>query len=154
MIGFLLLAAAAQAPATAPTPAEVASAQEGFRREAEEGREAIDSAIRHRLLARGDFSRITDAAEQRSAARRFEKRLRSLGIAASVGECRWMGLVAEGTATGNRSYGGACMVKIGARRASDFLICEADLGSVTLVKPDWFAWDSEYIETFIRRTCI
>jgi hypothetical protein len=154
MFGFLLLLAAAQAPAAAPTPGEVASAQESFRREAVERREAIDSAMSHRLLARGYFSLITDPAEQRSAARGFEKRLRSLGIPATVGKCDWMGLVAEGTAMGNRSYGGACRVKIGARPASDFLICEADLGGVTLVKPDSFAWDSEYIETFIRRTCI
>jgi hypothetical protein len=157
MISFLLLAAALQ-PSSLPMPtssaAPAAEAGKSPLQEPEARRTALDAAIAGQLLGSGYFRLVTDKQEQASAAAGFENRLRSAGIPASVSDCHWIGLVAAGSARGNRSYGGACSVRMGTRRPSDFLICAADLGAVTLVQPSWFAWDAEYIELFIRRTCL
>lgn len=128
-----------------PSPPELAVA--------EPSKAAMEAAIATGLLGSGYFQVVTDKTEQASARRRFQKRLRSVGLPVSVQTCQWIGLVAQGTANGNRSYGGACRVKVGPRPAQDFLICEADLGGVTLIHPAWFASDALFIEAFIRRTC-
>jgi hypothetical protein len=122
--------------------------------EAEPDRAAIDQAIKRQLIGSGYFQLVTDQGERRSVIAGFQKRLRSLGIPATVGECDWVGLVAQGFANSNDSYGAACRVRIGAKPASPFLICDASLGGISLVKPDWYAFDAQYIEIFIRRTCL
>ena len=97
---------------------------------------------------------VTDDPERRSVIAGFQKRLRSIGVRATVGKCDWIGLVAEGFARANVSYGGACRVRIALAPAADFLICDASLGGISLIKPEWFAFDEDYIELFIRRTCL
>ena len=151
---FALLLAAAALPPAPPSAADVANSKATLRREAEATRAAIDAAVQQRLLGSGLFRLVTDKRERRRASARFQKHLRSIGIPAAVGECQWIGLVAEGVKDGNLSYGGACRVRIASRPPADFLICEASLGGLSLVKPEWFASDSEYIELFIRRACL
>lgn len=95
---------------------------------------------------------MTDAAEKAAIAARFQSRLRSIGVPASVGECQWIGLVGASVANGNQSYGGACSVTMGRGRPTVSLICDATLGGVTLIEPAWFASDADYIETFNRHS--
>ena len=157
MISLLLLLAAAQASPPPPPPlppVKVAEARATLRQAAEARRAVIDAAINSQLLGGGYFQRVTDPAEQAAAAARFQERLRSVGIPASVGGCQWIGLVAAGVANGNRSFGGACSVTMASGGPSDFLICDASLGGVTLIRPEWFASDDLYVEVFIRRTCL
>jgi len=168
MISFLLFVAATQAwsrpaPAppsahrtklTAPTPTEIAEARASTKGDLEARRTALQAAIESRVVSSGYFQLVTDVTEQRRERTRFQERLRAVGIPAALGVCHWMGLVPEGTARGNRSYGGACSVKIGSRSSQNFLICAASLGGITLVHPDAYAFDAEYIELFIRRTCL
>ena len=157
MVTLLLLLAAAHPsphPASTPTPGERAEPRAKFAHEAEGSRAAIEAAVDSRLLGGGYFQLVTGRAERAAAAARFQERLRSIGIPASVGDCEWIGLVAAGVAKGNRSYGGACRVKMGSKRPDHFLICDADLGGITLTQPAWFASDPLYIELFIRRTCL
>jgi hypothetical protein len=153
MIIALLLAATAPTRAS-PTPAQVAAAKASLRQEEEANRAAIDLAIKHRLIRSGYFRMVTDKPERRSVIAGFQKRLRSIGIRATVGNCHWIGLVADGFARANVSYGGACRVRIASGAAADFLICDASLGGISLIKPEWFAFDEDYIELFIRRTCL
>jgi hypothetical protein len=153
MITVFLLAAAVQAPAP-PSPARVAQAKTLLRRQAEEQRTAIDAAIKHDLLGGGYFRLVTDKREQRSVVAGLQKRLRSIGIPASVGKCDWIGLVAQGFKDGNLSYGAACRVRIASQAPADFLICDASLGGVSLVAPDLFFSEPDYIEILIRRTCL
>ena len=168
MIGILLLAVATQSwsppprssvpreqtkPA-APTPTEIAKARASTRRDLDTRRAALRAAIESRVVGSGHFQLVTDVDERKQERTRYQERLRAIGIPATLGVCHWMGFVSEGTARGNRSYGGACRVKIGSRPAQDFLICAADLGGITLIHPDAYAVDSEYIELFIRRTCL
>jgi len=87
---------------------------------------------------------VTGRAEQRSVVAGFERRLRSIGIQATIGKCDWMGLVAEGVKGGNLSYGAACRVRIASRSPADFLICEASLGGNSLTKPDVYSWGADY----------
>ena len=142
MIAVLLLALAAAPPPDRAYP------------EAEPNPAAIDQAIRHQLIGSGYFQLVTDRGERRSVIAGFQKRLRSLGIPATVGKCDWVGLVAQGFGNANVSYGAACRVRMGAKPASDFLICDANLGGISVIKPDWYASDAQYIEVFIRRTCL
>jgi hypothetical protein len=137
-----------------PAPAEMAAARETVRRAAEAERAAIDAAIESRLLGRGYFHIVTDNSERTSATARFQKRLRSIGIPASVGACEWIGLITAGTASGERLYGGACRVQMGSARPATYLICDSYLGGLTLIRPKWFASDATSIELFIRRTCV
>jgi hypothetical protein len=148
----LLIAAAVQAPQAA-SPAQVAEARAHLRRQAEANRRALEDAIRQRLLDSGYFQMVTGRAEQRSVVAGFERRLRSIGIQATIGKCDWMGLVAEGVKGGNLSYGAACRVRIASRSPADFLICEASLGGISLTKPDVYSWGADYIELYIRRAC-
>ncbi len=140
--------------ATSRAQPERDEARYNVQRAAQARRAAIDAAIESRVISRGYFQLVTDIAEQRAARTRAQQRLRSIGIPASVGACRWMGMVSEGTPRGNRSYGGACSVRMGSLPPRNYLICEADLGGITLADPAWFADDAEYIEMFIRRTCL
>ncbi|MFL6727524.1 MAG: hypothetical protein ACJ8FS_13580 [Sphingomicrobium sp.] len=152
MIIALLLAAMGHT-AAAPSAVQVAQAKAHLKAEAEAQRAAIDLAIKRRLIGGGYFQLVSDKGEQRVVVAGFEKRLRSIGIPASVGQCAWIGLVADGFARSNQSYGGACRVRIASRPTADFLICDASFGGISLIKTDWFAGDAEYIETFIRRAC-
>jgi hypothetical protein len=147
MIGLLSLLAAIQAPPTPLSPRPEAA-------EVHDDRRAMDAAIANRLLGSGYFQMVDDPGERSEVAARFQQRLRAIGIPATVGRCHWIGLVSTGTASGNRSHGGACRVGIGSQPPADLLICEADLGAVTLVDPDWFAFDAAFVELFIRRTCL
>lgn len=151
MLVALLLAAA---QTSAASPAQVAEAKAHLRHEAEANRAAIDAAIKHRLIGSGYFQMVADKARQRLVIAGFQERLHSLGIPATIGKCDWIGLVAEGVKGGNLSYGGACRVRIASQAPAEFLICDASLGGISLVKPEWYAFDADYIELFIRRTCL
>ena len=96
---------------------------------------------------------VDDAEERAAVAAEMQRRLQAMGIRARIGRCDWLGLVAQGTAMGNRSYGAACPLAIDGRVERPFLICSARYGGITLVEPDWYAFDPEYIELFIRRAC-
>ena len=122
--------------------------------EAEPDRAAIDQAIKHQLVGSGYFRMVTDKAEQRSAIAGIQKRLRSLGIPITVRNCDWVGVVAHGFANSNLSYGAACHVRLGTKPTTDFLICDASLGGISLIKPDAYGWAPDYVEIFIRRTCV
>ena len=161
-LALLGLAAAPAAPATdlaqafspGPLPAEAASDEPVGDADAAARRAAIDAMVDLRLLESGHFQLVVDREEQAGIAEEMERGLRSLGITATMGACRWMGLVAAGTARGHRSYGAACQIRIGDEPARDFLICHSQaVGALTLVHPAWFAYDEEYIELFIRRAC-
>ena len=151
MIVALLLAAA---QTSTPSPVQIAEAKARLRHEVEANHAGIDLAIKHHLIEGGYFRVVTDKVEQRSVIAGFQKRLRSIGIPAAVGKCHWIGLVAEGVKDGNFSYAGACRVRIASQPPSDFLICDASLGGMSLIKPDWYASDGDYVELFIRRTCL
>jgi hypothetical protein len=114
---------------------------------------AIDQAVANGLLGPGYFRMVDDRTEAARAVADMRKRLRALGIKATFGRCDWVGLVSQGTARGNNSYGAACKLSIDGRPQRHFLICNAELGGVTLVQPDVFAFDRSFIETFIRRAC-
>jgi hypothetical protein len=146
-----LLLAAAQTSTASP---QVAEAKAHLRQEAEANRAAIEQAIKHRLIGSGYFQMVSDKAEERLVIAGLQKRLRSLGIPATLGKCDWIGLVAEGVKGGNLSYGAACRVRIAANAPADFLICDASLGGLSLIKPEWHAFDADYVELFIRRTCL
>jgi len=114
---------------------------------------ATDQAVANGLLGPGYFRMVDDRTEAARAVADMRKRLRALGIKATFGRCDWVGLVSQGTARGNNSYGAACKLSIDGRPQRHFLICNAELGGVTLVQPDVFAFDRSFIETFIRRAC-
>jgi hypothetical protein len=149
----LPLAALAQTLAP-PSPAQIDAAKRSLPGEAAANRAVFDKAIERRFLESGAFRIVTDKAERRLVAAGFQKRLRSIGVPATVAKCEWIGLVAEGVKNGNVSYGGACRLRIASRPPADFLICEASLGGISLIKPDWFSSDADYIQLFIRRTCL
>ena len=142
MIAAFLLALAAAPPSDRAYP------------ETEPDQASIDAAIKHELLGSGYFQVVTDRTEQRMVIAGFQKRLRSLGIRATVGKCDWMGLVAQGFVNSNLSYGAACRVRVAGKPATHFLLCDASLGGFSLIKPDTYAFDAQYIEIFIRRTCL
>lgn len=156
-LGLVLAVAAAAAPPPAtpgrPTPAQVAAARAYLRQRAAERRAVVDRTTASDLWAAGYFQRVTDRRERAAAVAGFERRLRKLGISAKVGRCAWMGMLAAGVADGNHAYGAACNMRIGGKAAADFLICDDDMGGITLSQPEWYAFDDEYIELFLRRAC-
>ena len=93
MIAAFLLALAAAPPSDRAYP------------ETEPDQASIDAAIKHELLGSGYFQVVTDRTEQRMVIAGFQKRLRSLGIRATVGKCDWIGLVAQGSASKLRADG-------------------------------------------------
>jgi hypothetical protein len=119
-----------------------------------ETRSAMEQAAEARVLLWGYFRLVDDGARIAEIRSQMERRLGELGIAARIGHCHWMGVVANGNASGNRAYGGACSVGIGGRPARSFLICSSTFGGITLVAPDGYGFDAEYIELFIRRACL
>ena len=114
---------------------------------------AIDQAVANGVLGSGYFQIVHDKSESRRAVADMQKRLRKLGIKATVGRCDWVGLVSQGTAHGNNSYGAACNVSVDGQPQRSFLICNSQYGGVTLVQPDVFTSDRSFMETFIRRAC-
>lgn len=140
-------------PAGRPTAAQVAAARIAVRRRAAERRAAIDSATKAGLWSPGYFQRVTNREERAAAVAGFERRLRGLGISAKGGRCAWMGELAAGVADGNHAYGAVCKMRIGGKAAADFLICDDDMGGISLSQPEWFAYDDDYIEVFMRRAC-
>ena len=139
----LVLATAAtmhSATAQTPVPFELAAAE----------REAIQALDRP---ATGYFQRVDDPDERRAVVGEMRQRLRELGISAQIGRCDWVGLVAMGTARGERAFGAACRVRIGAAPERPILICMAQYSGTALHAPDLYAFDDGYIELFIRRAC-
>jgi hypothetical protein len=114
-------------------------------------RAAIEEAVRLLVLQPGYFQAVRDPHERTAVTEDMEHRLAELGIRAEIGECEWMGLVAQGTARGNRFYGAACRVRIGGQAERYLLLCSVLYGGITLAELDSFAYDSEYL--FIRRAC-
>lgn len=114
---------------------------------------AIDRAVANGLLGSGYFQIVHDARESRRALTDMQNRLRKLGIKATFGRCDWVGLVSQGTAHGNNSYGAACNLRLDGQAPRWFLVCNSQYGGVTLVRPDVYASDASFIEAFIRRAC-
>lgn len=114
---------------------------------------AIDQAVANGLLGSGYFRIVHDRSESTRAVAGMMTRLRKLGIRATVGRCDWVGLVSQGTAHGNNSYGAACELRLAGQPERSFLICNSQYGGVTLVQPDVYASDRSFVENFIRRAC-
>lgn len=147
--GLVVSAPLGEQPAkTIPTPVAGAIDTSSVK---EREASAIQSLQR---LNGGYFQLVDDPAERANAKAAMQRRLHSIGIKAEIRECDWMGLVAQGTKDGNNSYGAACKVRINGQPERSLLICNADLGGLSLIEPDWYAWDASYIELFIRRACL
>ena len=114
---------------------------------------ATAKMLDHYLLHRGYFHHVTDAEEKQGAIAVIQRRLRETGIAATIEGCDPMGLIATGTARGSRAYGGACTIRIAGRPARTFLVCDDDLGGVSLVAPDALSLAEEDVEIHLRRIC-
>ena len=127
-------------PASAPLDSPVDVAE----------RQAIEALDR---LGRGYFQMVENDEERAEVVAMMEQSLGEIGIRAEFGRCNWMGLVAVGTARGNRDYGAACEVRINGRPERPLLICSALYGGIALVAPDVYASHPAYIELFIRRAC-
>jgi hypothetical protein len=97
---------------------------------------------------------VDDTSEARGALAAMKARLHKLGINATFGRCDWVGLVSDGTAHGNNSYGASCKLAVERQAPRWFLICNSQYNGLTLAQPDVFAMDRNSIEAFIRRACL
>lgn len=83
----------------------------------------------------------------------YQKRMRSLGIAATVHSCRMVSQIARGTANGSYAIGALCSISIGSKAKRDFWVCENTLGSFNISDKIEYALDYETSKEFIGRTC-
>lgn len=116
---------------------------------------AIIDAVANGLLTSGSFRMVHDRSEiARATALMKTKMRKQLGLEVTFGRCDWVGLVSQGTANGDNSYGGQCKVMIGNLPPRLLLICASKYGGATISMPDTFALGTSFYEIFIRRACI
>lgn len=160
--GLMLMLAQCSSPApqAAPPEEDVARQQPKEKshpqREAERKAEqaaAVQKMLDHYLLHRGYFRHVTDEEEKKTVIPDLQRRLRETGIPAMVSTCEYMGVIATGTAKGSRAYGGVCTMRIAGRRATTFLVCDDNLGGVSLVEPVVLGLSLDDIEIYLRRIC-
>lgn len=83
----------------------------------------------------------------------YQKRMRSLGIEATVHSCRLMSQIARGVADGAFATGALCSISIRSKAKRDFWVCENTLGSFNISDNNEYGLDYETSKEYIERTC-
>ncbi|HEX9955304.1 MAG TPA: hypothetical protein VGB48_08850 [Allosphingosinicella sp.] len=105
------------------------------------------------LLRRGYFSAVPPE-ERPERIAHVQQGLRALGIPATIQGCAWMGVIANGNASGAYAFGGICKVRIADKAADTFIVCHDRIGGTALVHPDSIGMSDEDGELLLRRVCV
>jgi hypothetical protein len=119
-----------------------------------ERQNAVQKMVDLYLLRPGYFQVVRDKEEQGEEILKMEKALRGLGIAAAIEGCSWMGVLANGNASGSYHYGAICKLRIADKPQETFIVCNEKYGGTTISKPDAFGMSDEDLELIMRRLCL
>jgi hypothetical protein len=139
--------------AAAPQPKEKSFAEEEAAKKADR-RNAAQKSVDLGLLGSGFFQVVRDKEEQAEEILKMEKAFRGMGIAAAIKDCSWMGVLADGNASGSYYYGAVCKVRIGDKPPETFILCNEKYAGTTISKPDGFGASDDDLELIMRRLCL
>ncbi|HEY0150010.1 MAG TPA: hypothetical protein VGB70_13540 [Allosphingosinicella sp.] len=103
---------------------------------------------------RSGYFRIVPPDERPERIAHVQQGLRALGVPATVQSCDWMGVIANGNASGAYAFGGICKVAIADKPAETFLVCHDRIGGTSLAKPGNVGISDGEGELLLRRICV